>query len=51
MNTILSSTATNDSGRVKLGGSARLPVAKPVATADNGKVVLGGSARLPAIRG
>ncbi len=51
MNTTLSSTATFDSGRVILGGAARLPAAKPIATADNGKVKLGGAARLPAVRG
>ena len=51
MNPILPSTATNDAGRVILGGTARLPAAKPVATADSGKIKLGGTARLPASRG
>jgi len=51
MNTNQTSPATLDTGRVRLGGAARLPAAKPVATADNGKIVLGGAARLPAVRG
>ena len=51
MNTIVSSTATFDYGRVKLGACGRMPAAKPVATADNGKVKLGACGRLPAIRG
>ncbi len=51
MNTIPSSTATFDYGRVILGACARLPAVKPAATADNGKVKLGACARLPAVRG
>ena len=51
MNSILSSTATNDSGRVKLGACGRLPAVKPAATADSSKVKLGACGRLPAIRG
>ena len=51
MNTILSSTATFDYGRVVLGAAGRLPATKPVATSDSGKVKLGAAGRLPAIRG
>ena len=50
MNPIKIAASTYDSGRVRLGGSARLPAAKP-ATADSVKVILGGSARLPKVHG
>jgi hypothetical protein len=42
-NVISAMVQTADTGKIRLGGSCRLPVT----TADTGKIRLGGSCRLP----